>query len=64
MTYSKEGRASFNRGVGAQDVPYADTERRILWVRGWCESKRDYHDAVAGLEPNTRSVERDSARVL
>jgi ribosome modulation factor len=42
MTIKNEGREAFLRGIGAGDVPYADIERRILWVTGWSQSKVDH----------------------
>jgi hypothetical protein len=42
MPFNKEGRDAFKRGVMSQDVPYDDTERRVQWVSGWCQSKRAF----------------------
>ena len=47
-----EGRAAFHRGVPSEHSPYADAERRILWVKGWYDSKHDYKEALARLAAN------------
>ena len=46
MPINKEGRAAFYRGVRAEDTPYNDTARRIQWVKGWYDSKRDHSAAL------------------
>ena len=50
MPINKEGRAAFNRGVRAEDTPYSDMERRIQWLKGWCDSKHDHLAALAVRE--------------
>lgn len=45
-----EGRAAFHRGTPSGSSPYADTKRRIPWVKGWFDSKRDYVESLARLD--------------
>ena len=35
-----EGATAYRVGVRAEDTPYFDTQRRIQWLKGWCDSKR------------------------
>jgi len=56
MSCCQEGRAAFHRGTSSRESPYDDTERRVSWVRGWYDSKRDYNNALEKLGLNSVSI--------
>lgn len=56
MSFNREGRAAFHLGVSLNESPYDDAERRIQWLTGWFESKRDYCDTLPKRVPGAYSV--------
>jgi len=45
----RNGRADYHRGVSINNAPYSDNSRRIPWVKGWSDSKRDYLENLERL---------------
>jgi len=58
MLQYSEGKAAFYRGLSSVNSPYSDTKRRIPWVKGWFDAKRDLAEVSARLDAG-QSIQRN-----